>query len=267
MKKIITLALCTLVAGLDATAWTYSGPWDERMAPGYNHYDATLGRLAQHVRVAAIADVIAETPPPPPKTYQWEDGSVHIDEMPDMGSFTVRVVTPIYGCTNGQEFVFIKRNPKRTDFSYIYESYDPNFEYYPTNNSRIVFVGFVPSLMPAPLHISLSGSMWVPVTWQQPPETEIIIPPTNELWFYDLTRSWWYDGYQDNLPYTHLTNLVQAARRERNWTNYYHAVRDAVPSLSSAGWKARAPARSDEFIMDLPDKNQSNLECSPAPAR
>ena len=46
-------------------------------------------------------------------------------------------------------------------------------------------------------------------------------------------RSWWYDGYQDDLPYTHLTNLVHVARRERNWTNYYHVVRDAIPTPSS----------------------------------
>ena len=31
----------------------------------------------------------------------------------------------------------------------------------------------------------------------------------------------------------HLTNLVHAARMERNWTNYYHIVRDAVPTPAS----------------------------------
>ena len=30
-----------------------------------------------------------------------------------------------------------------------------------------------------------------------------------------------------------MTNLVHAARVERNWTNYYHIIRDAVPNSAS----------------------------------
>jgi len=50
---------------------------------------------------------------------------------------------------------------------------------------------------------------------------------------YTHVREWWYDGYQNNLPYIHLTNFVHAARVERNWTNYYHALRDAIPTTAS----------------------------------
>jgi len=53
---------------------------------------------------------------------------------------------------------------------------------------------------------------------------------------YSYTRSWWYEDYHDGLPYTQLTNLLRAARVERNWTNFYHLCRDNIPSPSTRVW-------------------------------
>jgi hypothetical protein len=75
---------------------------------------------------------------------------------------------------------------------------------------------------------------WTPKVWNQPS-----VPPTNIITQVDIpylwgnARSWWYDGYQDNLPLVHLTNLLYSAQVERNWTNYYHKVRDAIPTPAS----------------------------------
>jgi len=214
MKKIFTLSTLGFVTGLSIAAWQYQGPWDERMPPGKNDYNLTLGWLARVTDVAALADVI-------------EDGG---EGSPGykFGYLKVRVVNPIFGCTNGQEIVIAKQNVKA---EIVWPpSYDPTFEYHPTNNSRIVFAGLT----------TWSGKKlngWTAKEWKMPPQPNII---TTNLFvtLYGFTRSWWHDDYQDGLPYTHFTNLSRIVREERNWTNYYHAVRDAVPTPASARvWK------------------------------
>jgi len=230
MKKIITLALCTLVANLDTLAWTYSGPRDERMPPGYNSYGATLGRHAKFMDMAAVADVIAETWAEPPEILELWEGHFLPNEREVIGTLTVRVVDAIYGCTNGQEIVLVKPNPKTPGF--YDRDFDPNFEYYPTNNSRIVVVGDI--------HVTpdrLLNSRFAPRYWELPATPEVIVSPADNLYLAGFTRQWWHEGYQDNLPYTHLTNLLHVTRKERNWTNYYHAVRDGVPSPSNRVWE------------------------------
>jgi len=208
MKKLLTfVALGTTLAFADLQN---SSSRDERKPPGINDFDHTLGWLAQVMDVAAVADIIEDVTEP----KKWPDIS--------SGYFKVRVVTPIYGCTNGQEIVLRKYDPQTAE-GYV-EYYDPNYEYNPTNNSRIVFFAD---------HFESRGPYsWTPKVWKQPPEPETIMPSTWEPLLDHWTRQWWYDGdYQ--LPFTHLTNLLHAARVERNWTNYYHILRDAVPTPAS----------------------------------
>ena len=228
MKKIITLTSVVFTTILGIAAWNYTGPMDERMPPGYNDYDITLGWLAQHADIAAVANVITDIPGEPPEVIELENGMVVKNEKHSWGCFTIQVTNAIYGCTNGQEFVLGKFNPKSSG-SFRDALFDPNFEYYPTNHSRIVVVGIREGN-------NKSRSPYTPKDWKLPPEPETIVSSTNAFVLYDMTRNWWYDGYQDNLPYTHLTNLVQVTRRERNWTNYYHVVRDAIPSSSERVW-------------------------------
>ena len=201
MKKM--LLTLTLGASFANAAMDYQGPPDERMPPGRRSLYGTLGLLAQNVDVCAVADVI-------------EEETDHIK---------VRVVTPVYGCTNAQELV-IERNDR--GYGDIFDAdYDPNWEYSPTNNSRIVFATVVVQSQ------KQTYSEWTPKCWTTPPDPEVITRPGDELPFPLRNRHWWYDGYQDNIPFNHLTNLIHAVWVERNWTNFYHICRDAIPTPAS----------------------------------
>jgi len=208
MKKFFFLLTFTLQSGLSMAAWDYTGPDDERIPYGRRAVESTLGLVARRMHVGAVADVIEDVTEPKKRDLS-------------SGYFKVRVVTPIYGCTNGQEIVLGKYDPQEAEG---YWHYDPNYEYNPTNNSRIVF--FVHDFKPS------TPYSWTPKVWKQPPEPETIMSATGKPVLQHWTRQWWYDGdYQ--LPFTHLTNLLHAARVERNWTNYYHILRDAVPTPAS----------------------------------
>jgi hypothetical protein len=155
-------------------------------------------------------------------------------------------VTPIFGCTNSQELVIHHDNLYEWyidhDIAEVVIDRFPPFEYYPTNNSRIFFAA-TGNVWKKTYQIDeatgqeyevpsepVSYKRWRPADWKLPPQPDIIATPEMKHGLFGFTRSWWYDGYQDNLPYIHFTNLVQLARVERNWTNYYYAVRDAVPT-------------------------------------
>jgi len=210
MKKMFFLLTFIFQTSLMMAAWDYTGPRDERLPPASYCRESQLGLYARIMDVAAVADIIEDVTEP----KKWPDIS--------SGYFKVRVVTPIYGCTNGQEIVLRKYDPQTAE-EYTWH-YDPNYEYYPTNNSRIVFF--------ADYNTGKNPHEWTPKIWKQPPEPETILPANLEPLLDHWTRQWWYDGdYQ--LPFTHLTNLLHAARVERNWTNYYHILRDAVPTPAS----------------------------------
>jgi len=211
MNKIITSLLAlALTTTFIMAAWNYTGPEDKRMPPGQNYFNYTLGWLAQLNDVSGLADVI-------------EDGGV-TPEHP-FGYLKVHIVNAIYGCTNGQEFVISKEDQYiKTEF---HIDYDPLFEYYPTNNSRIVFAAITtyPTNYP----------VFTVKDWKSLPLPEVIWTPTNNPgWMFGFTRSWWYENYQDGLPYMHFTNLVHTTRIERNWTNFYYICRDAVPTPTSS---------------------------------
>jgi len=212
MKKTLTTLTLALFVSFVWSAWDYHGPDDER-TPEWLGFNPALGDYARTMAVGAVADVIEDV-------TEWTTPIAPGHPAYLFGHLKVRVVTPIYGCTNGQEIVLIKSDPRPSGRE-LPKDFDPNFEYYPTNNSRIVFA------------TTTSHNLWTPKIWKQPPEPEVILSPDDKPILYNSTRQWWYDGWQDNVPYTHLTNLVHVMRVERNWTNYYHAVRDAVPTPAS----------------------------------
>jgi hypothetical protein len=240
MKIIITLSTLAMVTILGMAAYNYIGPEDERLPPGTNPKTDTLGFYARSADAVAVLDVIGVS-----------------DTHPDsgFGCVTGRVVNALHGCTNGQELVILKVSVGAD--SPIETGYDPNFEYFPTNNSRIVCAIITrnpPHLLPT----------WTPKVWKQPP-----VPSTNIIsqaslpFLWGDARSWWYDGYQDNLPLVHLTNLLYSAQVECNWTNFYHKVRDAIPApVSPRVWQdafcdmsellLRATQTQFDYIMNDP---------------
>ena len=79
---------------------------------------------------------------------------------------------------------------------------------------------------------------------------------------YYLNRTWWYPERDGGVFFEHFTNVLQAIRFDRNWTNYYHLVRDAKNSTSTrvredSFWELWSIARmaTDErmqYILDDP---------------
>ena len=242
MKKILTLTTLTLFTGLGIAAWNnYAGPQEERISPAEKNFEYTLGWYAQNASAVAVMDVIDTSTNHPNSKF---------------GHVTVRVVNALYGCTNGQEFVILKCNPNHEGglLSLIPQSEFDEFGCFPTNNSRIVCAFTTQSL-------ERSSLDWTPKVWKLPPQPETIVSPTNTVYLRGDIHCWWPDGYQDNLP---LTHLVHAARVERNWTNYYHLCRDAInlPSPSELVYRnavfdlgklATGATRSQfDFIMNDP---------------
>ena len=48
-----------------------------------------------------------------------------------------------------------------------------------------------------------------------------------------LNRTWWYADRDDGLLLTQFTNVLQAVRFDRNWTNYFYLCRDGANSPSN----------------------------------
>ena len=48
-----------------------------------------------------------------------------------------------------------------------------------------------------------------------------------------LNRSWWHVDRDDGLLFEQFTNVLQAVRVDRNWTNYFYLVRDGANSPSN----------------------------------
>ena len=47
-----------------------------------------------------------------------------------------------------------------------------------------------------------------------------------------FNRSWWPVERDDGVLFTQFTNIIQAVRVDRNWTNYFELVRDGLISTS-----------------------------------
>ena len=65
---------------------------------------------------------------------------------------------------------------------------------------------------------------------------EIPIPPQRVLPQYEMlyyNRSWWYPERDDGVLFTQFTNVIQAVRFDRNWTNFFYLCRDGANSSSN----------------------------------
>jgi len=209
MKKLLAISTSALVTFLVIAAWDYTGPWDERSTSFLVSLNYTLGWYAQNANAVALVEV-------------FEEGTEHPET--DFGFVKARVVNAFFGCTNGQELVILKHghNPDGlpTDPS------DWDFIFFPTNNSRVV-CALIEQHPPRKL------PLWTPKVWKQSAPPPTLVSSTNSPMFHGSIRCWWDEDYQNNLPLVHLTNLLHSAQVERNWTNFYYKVRDAVPTSAS----------------------------------
>ena len=167
--------------------------------------------------------------------------------------FTVTVDHALVGCTNGAVIVVHEGCDEPPG------SGDKN-AYMPTNNSRIVFAVYTNDY---------GGGGWM--YWNSPeyPRTPESIRPQLEMRF--LNRSWWPVERDDGVLFTQFTNVLQAVRFDRNWTNYFELCRDGANSSSNrvredSHWDLRRLAMfsTDEqmqFILNDPLVDQSHKDC------
>ena len=252
MKKMLTSTLATLTLGISVYVFAqhqpplpggYDGPYDETYWTGWNwdSYDylfssTTLGSLARLSDIIGVGMVSGLT----------------------NDHFTVTVDYALAGCTNGAIIVMYE------DPSTLRSHY-PNKEksdYMPTNDSRIVFSVYTND------HVGGTRAWW------SAPTSEIPIPPDEILTRYQLrylNRSWWHVDRDDGVLLTQYTNVLQAIRFDRNWTNYYHLCRDGASSPSNrvredSFWDMRGIAlmSTDErmqIILDDPLVDQKHKDC------
>ena len=202
-----TLALLSLGFGIHAQQlppYEYNGPQDETLWTGFDKYSwslawTTLGQLAPYSDFIGVGQVT-------------QTAELH---------FTVTVDHALVGCTNGASIV-IYGAFEGIDGFYPPRDRDP---YFPTNQSRIVFAATTNKFEYWP------GRMF----WNS---TEIPIPtvpryPYERPTLRWLNRSWWNVDRDDGVLFTQFTNVLQAVRFDRNWTNYFHLVRDGKTSTSN----------------------------------
>ena len=179
--------------------------------------NTTFGRLAKLSDIIAIGQVVAS------------DSEKSI--------FKVQVETALLGCTNGQTIVVG-----------ILTSEMDGFHILPTNNTHIVFSAFTNQYTDV-----ISGY----IDWSAAPQTnERTQVFTNYLLEYS-PRSFWHTDEDNGLVTEQFTNVLQAVRFERNWTNYYHLCRDGVNSPS-------VRVREDSFydlagLIKFADTNQAHF--------
>ena len=210
MKKIFAFVFISTIifARSIISPWgSYRPPWDTDVPQKINYQSpaSTLGEFARYMDVIALAEVVEDNGP----TSGFKFGSIK-----------VRVVNPVYGCTNGQEFVMAKGD--NSEYNYP----DMQVDFYPTNNSRIVFAVSTNNIN----HFK----PWTSQTWKNQASPEKIMSQIHlSIPYPDFSRSWWYENFYNGIPYAQLTNLVRVTRFERNWTNYYHLCRDNIPNPSA----------------------------------
>jgi len=235
MKKLLTLAtLAALMLVICLHADTgYDGPRDDTIYWARYHYldyrsamrPTTLGILARYSDVIGIGTVS--------------------DKIND--HFTVTVGHALVGCTNGAVIV-VKASIE--GWGGDYEG-DELVDYMPTNNSLIVFAA----------HTNAYHS-YFRMYWNH---AEIPATPEfirKQLSIRYLNRSWWHVERDDGLLLTQFTNVIQAVRFDRNWTNYFHLCRDGanVPSnrvKEDSFWdlrvlSQRATDEKAQFMLDDP---------------
>ena len=214
MKKCLTSSFIFLTIGVclfaQQPSLDYNGPPDNFYWTGTSNYfgfmfRSTLGCLARNsdiIGVGVVSDLQKEGP-----------------YITSRHFCTVTVDHALAGCTNGQSIV-------------IYDTPDMEWaggggsgmkiDYMPTNHSRIVFAVFTNDYV---------GSFRM--YWNSP---KIPCPPDEIQTQYELlylNRSWWYPDRDDGVLFTQFTNVIQAVRFDRNWTNFFHLCRDGANSTSN----------------------------------
>jgi len=201
MKRMLTTTFTLLTFGACLYALSpYDGPkddnpWTDAWGFGYHSRIETtsLGVLARYADIIAVGEV-----------------SNRADTH-----FTVTVDHAVIGCTNGQSMVVY-------EFPYSWNSnYRELNNYIPSNNSRIVFAVYtnaVKTLMDAEMY-------------EPSPDGIVYYEQSPQLIYYN--RSWWNFNRDDSVLFTQFTNVIQAVRVERNWTNYFHLCRDGANSTSN----------------------------------
>ena len=132
--------------------------------------------------------------------------------------FTITVDHALVGCTNGAVIVIYERPPDGGEES-VKDDITP---YISTNDSRIVFAAYTNVY-------AGTARMY----WSSP---EIPLPAEETLPHYEMiyyNRSWWYPERDDGVLFTQFTNIIQAVRFERNWTNFFYLCRDGANSTSN----------------------------------
>ena len=137
----------------------------------------------------------------------------------DNGRFTITVDHALVGCTNGAS-ILVHETKHAVPTWPDWEIKNKN-DFMPTNHSRIVFAVYTNDF-------GTGNRMY----WNSP-----VIPrqPYSVLKNYEmrwLNRSWWYFEHDDGVLFTQFTNVIQAVRFDRNWTNYFHLCRDGATSKS-----------------------------------
>ena len=217
MKKLLTslslLFFCSVTGLLaeEPRTWeinypilaiTYKGPkddtwWTDTMHYRYIHQWTALGKLARYSDVIGIGVVSNK----------------------QTDHFTVTVDTPLIGCTNGAVYTVYKGS----EYGERKKGLGDMDAYMPTNNSRIVFAAHTNEF-----NSFLDYNYFTVTGFTNPP---ISVLPRYELRY--LNRSWWYPERDNGLLLTQFTNIIQTARINRDWTNYFYLCRDGAFSESN----------------------------------
>jgi len=190
---VITLAICLFAnrgydGPKDETAWLMRESFYEGLAS----YETTLGILARYSDVIGVGRVSNKT----------------------NDHFTITIDHALVGCTNGAVFLLYGTSDHYWDYNYDKHMLE---DYLPTNQSRIVFAAHTNAF-----------SHYSRMYWNHaeiPAEPEYI---RENLSLRYLNRSWWHADRDDGMLLTQFTNVLQAARFDRNWTNYFYLCRDGA---------------------------------------
>ena len=245
MKKLlfvfgIGLACLCLFAQMvseDDLYYRYKGPHDDAIVYyDHSHYwykrnETTFGRLAKYSDIIAIGHVVTQ----------------------DVDKIMVTVDTPVVGCTNRQSVAIYHRVTDGTpdDFELHPELFVgmptlPRIT--PTNNAQIVFCVY------SNLFDQIFNGY---IDWrgdQQPYQDSTTFP---QYQFMHNERSWWYVDRDNGLLRDHFTNVVQAVRMDRNWTNYFHLCRDGA-NMNSIRIKEDSYYDMEKFCI-FSNTNQMNF--------
>ena len=219
--------------------YPYKGPSDEAVTDplyydSYTRNDTTFGQLAKVSDIIAFGQVV---------TQDWK-------------SVTIQVEASVVGCTNGQ-FVTINKwgnDVPEEDHRYLNDNYmdSPNWnmyliENYPTNNAQVVFS----------VYSNYYGWVRGDFDWNGEQSTNMIRYTKSTYRLMAGVRSWWAPSRDEGILTEHFTNVVQAVRIERNWTNYFYACRDGM-------YKDSIRVKEDSFydmrgIIKNANKNQAHF--------